>query len=107
MLPQLLTAGSSSDEPRKRTRTRLLAVRIGARLIIHTGAQRNAHDPLRRSDLSSCALHALEKRLGISCVRGKLMSCACCPESEWWWFRWALAAQPLLAVVLYCWAYGA
>ena len=35
------------------------------------------------------------------------MRCACCPESEWWWFRWALAAQPLLAVVLYCWAYGA
>ena len=30
----------------------------------------------------------------------------CCPASEWWWFRWALAAQPVIAVITYLWAYG-
>ena len=24
----------------------------------------------------------------------------CCPASEWHWFRWVLAAQPVLALVL-------
>jgi hypothetical protein len=31
---------------------------------------------------------------------------ACCPQSEWWWFRWVLAAQPLVAIATYLWAYG-
>ena len=35
------------------------------------------------------------------------MPCPCCPPSEWHWFKWVLAAQPLLAVGLYIWAYGA
>lgn len=30
----------------------------------------------------------------------------CCPESEWWWFKWALAAQPFMGLGLYIWAYG-
>lgn len=30
----------------------------------------------------------------------------CCPASEWWWFRWVLAAQPLLGAAVYLWAYG-
>ncbi len=34
------------------------------------------------------------------------MSCACCPPSEWHWFRWVLAAQPVLGLGLYLWAYG-
>jgi hypothetical protein len=25
----------------------------------------------------------------------------CCPPSERWWFRWVLAAQPVIALVLY------
>jgi hypothetical protein len=25
----------------------------------------------------------------------------CCPPSERWWFRWVLAAQPLIALLLY------
>lgn len=35
-----------------------------------------------------------------------MIRCGCCPESEWWWFRWVLAAQPVLATCLYVWAYG-
>ena len=34
------------------------------------------------------------------------MKFACCPASEWWWFRWGVAAQPLIAAALYCWGYG-
>lgn len=34
------------------------------------------------------------------------MPCACCPHSDWHWFRWVLAAQPVFGAALYLWAYG-
>lgn len=35
------------------------------------------------------------------------MKCiGCCPPSQWWWFRWVLAAQPLIAVGAFLWAYA-
>lgn len=38
--------------------------------------------------------------------RGSLaMKCfACCPPSEWWWFRWALAVQPVMLLAIVIWA---
>lgn len=30
-----------------------------------------------------------------------MLCIGCCPASERWWFRWVLAAQPLIALLLY------
>ncbi len=36
-----------------------------------------------------------------------MMFCTgCCAQSEWWWFKWVLVAQPLIGVAVYLWAYG-
>lgn len=35
------------------------------------------------------------------------MKCpGCFPRSEWWWFKYYLAALPLFGIGLYLWAYG-
>lgn len=30
----------------------------------------------------------------------------CCAPSERWWFRWVLPAQPLIALLVYLYAYA-
>ena len=32
---------------------------------------------------------------------GSVVCLGCCPPSEWPWFRWVLAGQPLLALFIH------